>query len=713
MMTKNNIKMGQLPDEWGEGKVKEILFSVTEACNLACKYCYMKGKNTKNKMSFETAKKAVDYILSKRELFNEKSVVWEFIGGEPFLEIDLIDKVSDYIKLKMYTENHPWFNKYMFNFSTNGLLYNTPKVQKYIKKNRGHISIGISVDGNKIKHDLQRVRLDGSGSYDDVLKNVPLWLKQFPEASTKATFAHDDLPYLKDSIISLWNNGIKIVAANVVFESAWHDGDDTIFEEQLKKLADYVLENKMWEEYSVRFFSPNIGFPLTEEEKKSNFCGSGRMLAMDYKGDFFPCIRFLDFTMTNKKGLCIGNVDKGINTDKLRPFQALTLESQSTNECINCEVASGCAWCTGFNYDAADTDTIYQRATFICKMHKANVRATEYFWDKFTKSTGMISPREKCKKANEVLQTDKFLQFIMNDNITPHCTYKNKRNTQRTMSNELVKKGLDFANKNRFKPVFLGNAQGYSDKGINIVSSENKGVPKNSIVIFDNNVNSSIEFEGNCILLLCRNNIPKLADFIKKLCKFSLRINVILQDIEEWTSEDIKIYSIQLDKLKDVIVSSYTEKNAVEINILTDRLNLKEMSNCDAGTSTYSLAPNGKIYLCPAFYFDDEASYIGDIESGINVKNAQLLDIKNAPICSVCDSYHCRRCKYLNKKLTNELNTPSHIQCEISHIERNKTRELQKELIIRKLIPNMGQIIEINYLDPLNIITKKGEVKNA
>ena len=243
MQTSNVIKMGQIGDVWKGGIAKSITFSVTEECNFACRYCYMTGKNSNNKMSFETAKKAVDYILSNRDLFDDEAVIWEFVGGEPLIEIDLIDKVSDYIKQQMYILDHPWFNDYMFNFSTNGLLYHTVKVQNYIKKNKGHLSIGISVDGNKIKHDMQRIKPDGSGTYDDVMKNVPLWLEQFPNASTKATFSHDDLPYLKDSVISLWENNIKIVAANVVFENVWQEGDDLVFEEQLKSLGDYILEN--------------------------------------------------------------------------------------------------------------------------------------------------------------------------------------------------------------------------------------------------------------------------------------------------------------------------------------------------------------------------------------------------------------------------------------------------------------------------------------
>ena len=51
-------------------------------------------------------------------------------------------------------------------------------------------------------------------------------------------------------------------------------------------------------------------------------------------------------------------------------------------ECMDCEDSNGCAWCQGANYDFADSDTIFQRATYICKMHKARVRANKYFWNK-------------------------------------------------------------------------------------------------------------------------------------------------------------------------------------------------------------------------------------------------------------------------------------------------------------------------------------------
>ena len=130
------------------------------------------------------------------------------------------------------------------------------------------------------------------------------------------------------------------------------------------------------------FFQENIGRPLDCALQNENWCGAGRMLAIDAQGNFYPCTRFAQYSLRDKPAIIIGNIKGGINTNKLRPFLALDRCTQSTQECINCEVAEGCAWCQGENYDAAETNTIYQRSTAICKMHKARVRANNYYWNR-------------------------------------------------------------------------------------------------------------------------------------------------------------------------------------------------------------------------------------------------------------------------------------------------------------------------------------------
>jgi len=352
-------------------------FILTESCQLMCKYCYLVGKNSNNKLNFDTAKKAIDYLVVNPNIFQNQNVIFEFIGGEPFLEIELMEHICDYIKTILYTHQHPWFCNYMFNVSTNGLMYSDKRVKNFIEKNRNCLSITISIDGTKEKHDANRIYPNGKGSYSDVVKQLPLWLKDFPNASTKVTVASFDIPFIAESIIHIFDLGIHTINSNTVYEDVWQDGDDEKFEEQLIILADKMIEKEYYKTCTCSFFANFIGKPLKDNQ---NWCGSGMaMLAVDNKGFLYPCIRFSQFSLENKKPRIVGTVENGLDLNKLRPFMAINRLSQSKPECVKCEIASGCAWCSGANYDCAKTDTIYERATYICKMHKARVRANNYY----------------------------------------------------------------------------------------------------------------------------------------------------------------------------------------------------------------------------------------------------------------------------------------------------------------------------------------------
>lgn len=405
------VKSNLVP--WAGGMSKNITFIVTKDCQLACKYCYLVGKNEEERMSWEVAKSAIDYILDREndKDFMTESVVWDFIGGEPFLEIELIDKICDYIKVEMFRRGHHWFNSYRFNFSTNGINYDNPKVQNFINKNRTHLSIGITIDGTERKHNLNRVykkTKEGNevGSYKDVVKNIPLWLSQFPDAGTKVTISSADIPYIKESVLHLFELGILQVNINCVFENVWVDGDDVKFEEQLISLADAMIDERLYEKYNCNFFTEHLGKPLDCKLNNQNWCGAGKMLAVDAAGNFYPCTRFAQYSLRDKEAWVIGNIRDGIDKNKLRPFLTLDRCTQSTEECKNCEVAEGCAWCQGENYDSADTHTIYQRSTAICKMHKARVRANNYYWNKLFRKLEIEGERENFERNRAELENN-------------------------------------------------------------------------------------------------------------------------------------------------------------------------------------------------------------------------------------------------------------------------------------------------------------------
>ena len=147
MMNTKKVIMGSMPPNWGStGKIKNISLSITDECNLRCTYCYFSHKTSKNVMTFGTAKKVIDDILEEHLYDNYDGVIWDFIGGEPTIEMELIDQISDYILYKMYDMRHHWLKCYRFMIGTNGLLYDSEPLQKYIEKHRGNLYVAITID---------------------------------------------------------------------------------------------------------------------------------------------------------------------------------------------------------------------------------------------------------------------------------------------------------------------------------------------------------------------------------------------------------------------------------------------------------------------------------------------------------------------------------------------------------------------------------------
>lgn len=208
------------------------------------------------------------------------------------------------------------------------------------------------------------------------------------------------------------------------------------------------------------------------------------------------------------------------------------------------------------------------------------------------------------------------------------------------------------------------------------------------------------------MILRCsiRDFIDKHNILISKLTLLS-RINIVFADIDGFKDSDIKDYSETLDKVSAALGELIMAGQETQVNILTDRLLLNDMNNCNAGVESISLAPDGNFYICPAFYHDGLAP-VGNLSEGLNIANSQLYTIEKSPICRSCDAYHCKRCIWLNKKSTLEVNTPGHEQCVMAHIERNASRELQNKLIGKGRIKVDCKIAEIDYLDPFDKIVK-------
>ena len=371
---------------------KNITFVVTEKCNLNCTYCYEKHK-TNRKMTKEVAKQAVDFILNNnltQEYYNTKDsklLILEFIGGEPLLEIDLINYIVEYFKFKSFELNHPWATNYIISITTNGILYNTPKVQEFLQKNKGKVNIGITIDGNKKLHDSCRVFQDGSGSYDIVEQAIKAKVKNGDGRDTKITLCPDNVSFLNEALKNVWSLGLQCAHTNCVFEKGWTLDDAKILYKQMIELANYLLSNENYSKYYCTLFDENIGSKLQD---KKNWCGgNGEMLAIGTDGKCYPCIRFMKYSLSTpgREEQVIGDIWNGIhpkNNKWLLKLMDIDMDTQCQYEdnkkCLSCPISSGCALCTGYNYDYFGDPN--HKATFICEPHKARVLANIYFWNK-------------------------------------------------------------------------------------------------------------------------------------------------------------------------------------------------------------------------------------------------------------------------------------------------------------------------------------------
>lgn len=705
-----NYTFGKSVGSWHADRAQTVTFVVTDDCNLRCKYCYITHKKSDNKMDFDTAKAFIDRLLTTDEMRYSEAVILEFIGGEPMIEAPLIDEIVDYFKLKAFELDHDWYWNYRISICTNGVNYSSSEVQRLIKKNFNKMSVTISVDGTKEKHDMQRIFPDGTGSFDRISENIDLWLSQF-RGSTKVTFASDDLPLLYDSILYLWNRGIKEISANVVFENVWKNGDDEILEEQLKKLADYVIDNELYDKgYYCSFFDETIGYPYDEENMNRTYCGAGKMIALSPNGNIYPCIRYYGYSLNNHEEWSVGDIKNGIDMEKVRPFVLSTNRLQSDSECLNCDIATGCGFCQGFNYDEAPIPTNFYRAKYICNMHKARVRANNYFFSKLYNIQGIERENNKMNK--------KSLYFLLSDDYISYCCYENQSESDNEMSDNIILEGLNHSQDNFMIPIFVHGKSGktlkvkeeYIDYDIlHIVPikyydlAQKQGFRRILPVYDMENAWNKKVFIDNVILNVKQGEIKGLNKAINELIKFSNRININILKLDRHFNE--VEYKQQMEMISDKIIKIWeNEGRFKEINLLTDILFLDKHDNCQAGENTFALSPSGKIYTCCAAFSNTKDCFIGDIDEGITEEyGARLYKVENSNLCRTCDAYQCKDCVYINRENTKEYNVSPSFQCRKSHIERTLSIDLKNRLKNCSIVPskNISEIKVNDFLDPI------------
>lgn len=139
-----------------ENKPGLLALSVTDDCNLRCRYCYARGGESSASMSWITAKRAID-VMS--ECFDGFKI--QFTGGEPLLNLGLIERAVAYLdEIGLH---------FPCQVQTNATLI-TPDVAAKLKGLK--IAVGVSLDGPALVNDALRPFSDGRGSTGSALRGI-------------------------------------------------------------------------------------------------------------------------------------------------------------------------------------------------------------------------------------------------------------------------------------------------------------------------------------------------------------------------------------------------------------------------------------------------------------------------------------------------------------------------------------------------------------
>jgi Arylsulfatase regulator (Fe-S oxidoreductase) len=424
LITAEKIKNGDKNTNQKANMPMHVTFVNTQKCNLNCTYCYETHK-TNDSMSKKIAKDTIDFLFDKDKINgyydvdNVPAIILEFIGGEPLLEIDLMNYAVEYFKFKAFQLDHPWSKNYIISFTSNGILFNDPRVQEFLNRNKEKVSVTITIDGNKELHDKCRVFPDGSGSYDIVKKSVETWVKNYDLPCTKITLCPDNIMHLNEAVRNVWEIGVVGAYTNCVYEPVWTTDDAKIMYDQMIKLSDYLLETGNYDKYFCSLFDESIGIP---NDTLNNWCGgNGQMLAIGPDGRCFPCIRFMKYSLCNVEEQCIGNIYDGLDNKsenkwlcKLCDINMVSqCQFEDNKKCLTCEISKGCSLCTAFNYDHFGDPN--HRATYICSTHKARVLANVYYWNKLYKKLN-IDKKFKCNisrnNALEIIDENEYARLL-------------------------------------------------------------------------------------------------------------------------------------------------------------------------------------------------------------------------------------------------------------------------------------------------------------
>ena len=331
------------------------IFVVTNICNMHCVYCQAQSsmQKTKGMMNQETAKKAVDIALSS----NSEYLTFEFQGGEPLLNFDIIKYII------IYSEEQNCGKTIEYNLVSNLTMLNDEMLSFFKEHN---VRISTSIDGNRIVHNKNRPYINNIGTFDDVISKLKIVQNEGLSSGAIQTTTRYSINAYKDIIDSYISLGINSIFLRPLTPLGFaHDYwnqigyTDNEFLEFYEKSIEYLLKlNKSGiycsEGHASIFLSKILNqYPINYMELRSP-CGAGvGQLAYYYDGKIFTCDEGRMFYEMGADSFQLGTVDDCYNDLINSPVCRATLIAstlESLPECCDCAYQPYCGTCPILNY---------------------------------------------------------------------------------------------------------------------------------------------------------------------------------------------------------------------------------------------------------------------------------------------------------------------------------------------------------------------------
>ncbi|MBS5949390.1 MAG: thioether cross-link-forming SCIFF peptide maturase [Clostridium sp.] len=300
--------------------IKAVCLNIIHGCNLRCKYCFAdEGEYNGHKgvMSLETAKKAIDYVVKRSG--PRRNIEIDLFGGEPTMIMDTIKEIIKYAR----DNEKEWKKNIRFTMTTNATLLNDDMMD-FMDKEMGNIIL--SLDGRKCVNDNVRIKVDGSGSYDDILPNIKKMIEKRTPGKmyyVRGTFTRANTDFYED-VMAMVNEGFKEVSIEPVVLENGHplslrNEDLPEIMKNYDKLYEDMVRRKRegTDEYKFYHFNVDLnGGPCVY--KRISGCGAGfEYVAITPQGEVYPCHQFV-----GKEEYKLGSIyDDTYNADLGKKFK--------------------------------------------------------------------------------------------------------------------------------------------------------------------------------------------------------------------------------------------------------------------------------------------------------------------------------------------------------------------------------------------------------